>query len=419
MKRSTKKKPERGLRSKLSALGLIAAMCFGIVPGVFAQNPIPCPTNLDVMLVIDNSASTSSEGLFPPQPLGSEKDFAKNIVDLLDLSKDRVGVVWYAQDANLQASLTSSEAQINAAIDAGTVMGTNNTNQGAAIAAGQAALAFSGRADARKIIVLITNGEANWPEQATTGITSEAFAENNAQAAKNAGFLIYTVGFGGNTSANPTLLGTLASNSGTSFFMNSSGGLNIDLADRVVSAFCPVPSPVPPVPNPPAPQVLGVEAVPVLSITKTADSTTILPAGMVTYTITLRNTGTAPAVNVRINDMFPFGFATSLMDPTPSWVVPTIAAGATWTTRFSVVAGPAVTAGSHVNRVTAVADNHAQVEATSIITMPQVLGVTTLPDTGMPDKGKGLFGASLLVFLASSVAGTSLLLRRKTAKVKA
>lgn len=636
MKRPIELQKRRGVAGGLCALAVIAGL-LAFMPHVFAHEPIPCPVNLDVMLVIDNSASTDDESTSPPQPLENEKHIARKILDLLDFSKDRAGLVWYSETATLQTSLTSSVTIVEDGINAGSTVNMK-TNQGDAIAAAEAELFANGRVDARKLMVLITDGGANWPLQSNTGVTPDVYATNSAQAAKSAGFLIYTVGFGG-SDANPDLLEALASNSGTSFFVTSSSELSILLAREVVKAFCsgsvsgekfhdqnrngqkdtgeqmlpgwtfvlqaqgssqsttatsnsqgafsfsnvspgtytlcevqqegwilmtptqnqgcyqitlaagqhatgflfgnaPPPGAPPPVvtfvptvvtqvvsPSPtPAPvltidktiaqssanpgavvdymvtirntgnatavdvmlidvlpaglthegttsgaqiwsmgsmtagstvtkgfkarvgnqasagtytntayasasnypmisdqaslqilippvvpQVLGVESLPQLVITKTADRLAIFPEERVTYTITLRNTGKAPAVNVRINDIVPAGFATSLQSA-PSWTLPNLGAGQQWTMAFSALAGPTVLPGQHENKVTAVADNHGQVQAAVTVTL---LARSVLPETGMQDKEKGMWMISFFVLFAGFMAGTSLLFSRK------
>ena len=64
------------------------------------------------------------------------------------------------------------------------------------------------------------------------------------------------------------------------------------------------------------PAVLGVTAEPKLELSKTVDKTSVLAGGTATYTLTVKNTGDAPALNLKLTDVLPAGF--TLVDDTQS-----------------------------------------------------------------------------------------------------
>jgi uncharacterized repeat protein (TIGR01451 family) len=81
---------------------------------------------------------------------------------------------------------------------------------------------------------------------------------------------------------------------------------------------------------------------PDLEITKVADKTTVVSGNTITYTITLKNVGTASATGVKVKDAIPAGLTLSLATPSQGtyasgiWDVGTVAVGATLTLTITV-----------------------------------------------------------------------------------
>jgi uncharacterized repeat protein (TIGR01451 family) len=81
---------------------------------------------------------------------------------------------------------------------------------------------------------------------------------------------------------------------------------------------------------------------PDLEITKVADKATVVSGNTITYTITLKNVGTADATGVKVKDAIPAGLTLSLATPSQGtyasgiWDVGTVAVGATLTLTITV-----------------------------------------------------------------------------------
>ncbi|HIC89642.1 MAG TPA: DNRLRE domain-containing protein, partial [Anaerolineae bacterium] len=164
-----------------------------------AGDPVTERRPLDVMIVLDRSGSMDDAGGTPPQPITDAKNAAKHLVDELDSSIDRVGLVSYADWATLDAGLTDDFQSVKNAIDALSTGGY--TNIGDAVFKAQEELSNNGRPQAVPVIVLLSDGVANrshagdscdtWPST-PTACTNDAI--NQAATAKSAGTVIYTIG---------------------------------------------------------------------------------------------------------------------------------------------------------------------------------------------------------------------------------
>lgn len=190
-------------------------------------NPL-CPVPVDVMLVIDRSGSMGDYSYcagnqsitsrtqcilagyqWIVEPMTTTKDAAIFFVNKFDMSKDKIGLVSYATDANLESGLINNQTLINQKINSLTPNGY--TNIGGAIHMASVELNTNNRTDATPIIVLMTDGKANvnasgnYPDY--DGGASYALAEANL--AKAAGYTIYTIGLGQDVSH--SLLGNIAS----------------------------------------------------------------------------------------------------------------------------------------------------------------------------------------------------------------
>lgn len=76
-------------------------------------------------------------------------------------------------------------------------------------------------------------------------------------------------------------------------------------------------------PSVPATAVLTVTGPSNLSLTKTADKTTVVAGGDVVFTLTVKNTGTSAGTNVVVRDQLPKGFAFVSATPAPASTAPT------------------------------------------------------------------------------------------------
>lgn len=173
-------------------------------PEPIAKTVRSCEVPSDIMLVLDRSGSMAADSSDPPQPLTNAKAAAQTFVQQLRPT-DQLGYFSYATTPSspLEQTLTANLVEAEAAIEK-TVMGTDGvqyTDMGAAFSsAASELLSVRHRADARKVIVFLTDGDVTRPLNPETGERdieyAANFARNAAEAAKDQDIIIYTIGFG-------------------------------------------------------------------------------------------------------------------------------------------------------------------------------------------------------------------------------
>ena len=173
-------------------------------PEPIARTVRTCDVPSDIMMVLDRSGSMAADGGDPPEPLESTKRAAERFAGLAQ-PQDQVGYLSYATEPSdpIDQTLTRNISNVQEAI-ANTAIGTDGiqfTNMGAAFRAAAAELRGPrGRADARKVMVFLTDGDVTRPVNPETGQRDIAYARryalDNAQAAKDLGITVYTIGFG-------------------------------------------------------------------------------------------------------------------------------------------------------------------------------------------------------------------------------
>lgn len=153
-----------------------------------------CEIPTDISMVIDVSGSMNNDGDQPPQPLTAVKEAAERFVNRLN-KQDQVSVTTFATEAILNLALANDfslagELIKNIKIDPKEEVGNTNTGDGLLIA-GQELISERHNLDARKVMVLLTDGLATAPDP-----EPEAYALTNADLVKSAGIEIYTIGLG-------------------------------------------------------------------------------------------------------------------------------------------------------------------------------------------------------------------------------
>jgi predicted ribosomally synthesized peptide with SipW-like signal peptide len=132
---------------------------------------------VDLVIVFDTSGSMSP----PESKIQSAKDGAKSLVDAVGAGVN-VGLVDFDDSADVVAPLGTAKSDVKSTIDTFTDGG--GTDVGAGITAGQNELTGpNGRSGARKVMVLLTNG------QSSSG-------RSQATDAKDAGTTIYGIAYG-------------------------------------------------------------------------------------------------------------------------------------------------------------------------------------------------------------------------------
>ena len=173
-------------------------------PNSIARTVRTCDVPSDVMMLLDRSGSMAADGGNPPEPLESAKRAAQQFV-AQTRNNDQVAYLSYATDPSdpIDRTLTTDKSAVQTAI-ANTTIGSDGiqyTNTGAAFQSAVAELRGPrARADARKVIVFLTDGDVTRPVNPDTGERDVEYASqyalDNAQVAKDNNVTIYSIAFG-------------------------------------------------------------------------------------------------------------------------------------------------------------------------------------------------------------------------------
>lgn len=137
---------------------------------------------IEMMLVVDVSNSMLAED-FEPNRLDRTKFAIDRVVE--SMKQDRIGVVAFAGEAQVQLPITSDYRMARAFARklSPQMVRTQGTDLGAAIKL--ASMSFSSQSEGSRVMILITDGENH-----------ESDALEAAQAAAERGIAIYTIGIG-------------------------------------------------------------------------------------------------------------------------------------------------------------------------------------------------------------------------------
>lgn len=140
----------------------------------------------DVILIIDKSGSMAPSYNNGEDKMTNAKEAAKGFIDLMDMTKHRVGIVDFSSinmigSFDLTTDKTAAKNYIN------TIQANGSTSTGDAIQKAMDLLA-NHRPEAQPVIVLLTDGDATYPTNDPYG-----YAKSKAMAAKDAGIIFYTI----------------------------------------------------------------------------------------------------------------------------------------------------------------------------------------------------------------------------------
>lgn len=195
--------------TKVESIGRDASrMVFFTWPESFPEKPQVCTEPVDTMLLFDRSGSMNDDSLNPPEPLTAAKEAAQSFLSSFG-KLDQVGLVSFATEASdpPDQKLSPSITSVREAVSRISILPNDEfgyTNMASALSSARAEFAApEHREKARSVIVLFTDGKANYPK--TKG---EMLAKKEAEEARKAGVIIYTIGLG--KSVNTSFLKDLA-----------------------------------------------------------------------------------------------------------------------------------------------------------------------------------------------------------------
>lgn len=202
-------------------------------PEPIAKTIRSCAVPTDVVLALDLSGSMNDDGGTPPEPVTSVLNAASAFVARLS-AQDRVGVVTYASNAVLRRQLTQDSAGARSTITSFAINPaeeTGSTNIGDALLAARSELdSARHNDDARKVLVLLTDGLANAPDE-----TPERYALDAADSLKATDTEIFTIGLG--NSVNENFLREVSSGEG--YYFRAVSAATIDrIYQSVTEAIC-------------------------------------------------------------------------------------------------------------------------------------------------------------------------------------
>lgn len=165
-------------------------------PEPIAKTMRSCEVPTDVLLAIDLSGSMNNDNDQPPQPITSVLTAAEAFTKRLQTG-DQAALVTFATDAQINSPLTSNVSAVADTIATLTIdpeEETGSTNTGDALLRGTEELnSARHNQEARKIMVLLTDGLATAPEE-----NPDTYAQQAAQRAKASGITLFTIGLGEN-----------------------------------------------------------------------------------------------------------------------------------------------------------------------------------------------------------------------------
>lgn len=175
-------------------------------PESFVKGTEACVAPVDVALLIDTSGSMNDDTPEPPddgdieptqQPITDAKNAAHSFVNRL-VPGDRISVVSFATEGSILEPLSGDHGAVKDEILSISILPeeeTGSTNMGDGIRLGFETLT-TGQASfeegKRQVMVLLTDGKANEPEEPG----GEEYAVLEAAPVKDAGVSLYTIGLG-------------------------------------------------------------------------------------------------------------------------------------------------------------------------------------------------------------------------------
>ncbi len=165
-------------------------------PEPIAKTLRSCDVPTDVLLAIDLSGSMNNDGDTPPQPVTSVLAAAQAFTARLQQG-DQVALVTFASDAIVRNTLTGDVQKVATdiaalTIDPGEEAGSTNTGD-ALYRGGEELTSLRHSVEARKVMVLLTDGLATAPDE-----EPEQYALTAAATVRAQGVNVFAIGLGDN-----------------------------------------------------------------------------------------------------------------------------------------------------------------------------------------------------------------------------
>ncbi len=202
-------------------------------PEPIAKTVRSCEVPTDLAMAIDLSGSMNKDNANPPQPVTSVLKAAEGFASRLR-SNDQAALVTFATDAVVNKTLTGDVAGVAKAIAALTIdpeeeQGSTNTGD-AILRAGEELNSARHSEEARKVLVLLTDGLATAPDE-----EPEAYALKAAESVKATGVNIFSIGLGANV--NMEFVRQVASSEDQAYAAVSTGQID-SIYKSITAALC-------------------------------------------------------------------------------------------------------------------------------------------------------------------------------------
>ena len=159
-----------------------------------------CQSPVDVALALDRSGSMKSESVNPPEPFNTVKSTAENFIKNFTDS-DQASIISFGDDGRLESNLSLNKQTTISAID-NLILSTSTSENTNVISALDKSfnelLSERGKVDSKKVIVLLTDGIPNKPQDSDLPSYPITGAQVEAKNIISNGVLIYTIGLGKN-----------------------------------------------------------------------------------------------------------------------------------------------------------------------------------------------------------------------------
>jgi len=201
-------------------------------PEPIAKTIRSCEVPTDVVIAIDLSGSMNNDQADPPEPISSVLVAAESFLKRLG-PRDQAGLVTFATKAVVAEPLAKpaiiARRVLTLTIDPAEEQGNTNTGD-AFVRAYELFASDAKNPNARKVMVLLTDGLATAPEN-----QPEAYARTRAQALQNTGVVVYTIGLG--QAVNMDFARSLASTNANAYQALTRGDVD-RIYQEITSALC-------------------------------------------------------------------------------------------------------------------------------------------------------------------------------------